>query len=244
MTTTKHIHSAFDDDLQQLTILIMTMGGLVEEAIAHAVKALRDRDDTKAESVILADRRIDELAEEISSESVKIIALRQPQAMDLRTVIATMKISISMERVGDYAKNIAKRTQVLNTQMPDYPGKSGSVKRLGKAIRIQIKDSLDAFINQNAEQAHELIQRDEDIDQMYNALFREYLTHMMEDPRSITTAMHYLFIAKNLERMGDHVTSIAEQIVYLVTGTVPLDDRSKNVMLSFESIVQQDDKKP
>jgi len=240
MTVTKHIHSAFDDDLQQLNILVMTMGGLVEEAITHAVKALRDRDDSKAESVILSDRRIDELAEEISSESVKIIALRQPQAMDLRTVIATMKISISLERVGDYAKNIAKRTHILNSQLPDDAGKSGSVKRLGKAIRSQIKDSLDAFINQNADLAQELIQRDEDIDQMYNALFREYLTHMMEDPRNITTAMHYLFIAKNLERMGDHATSIAEQIVYLVTGTVPTDDRSKNVMINFESIVQKD----
>ncbi len=239
MTATKHIHSAFDEDLQQLNILVMTMGGLVEEAIANSVKALRDRDDSKAEGVILADRRIDELAEEISSESVKIIALRQPQAMDLRTVIATMKISISLERAGDYAKNIAKRTHVLNSQLPNDASKSGSVKRLGKSIRMQFKDSLDAFINQDAEQAQELIRRDEDIDQMYNALFRELLTHMMEDPRYITTAMHHLFIAKNLERMGDHATSIAEQIVYLVTGTVPTDDRSKNVMISFDSIVEK-----
>ena len=231
----KHIHSAFDEDLQKLNIQVMTMGGLVEDAILLSSKALLDRDDRQADVVIQSDGRIDGYAEEISDNAVNIIALRQPQAKDLRTVIATMKIAISLERVGDYAKNIAKRTLVLSRQLPAE--NSGSVKRLSNAIRVQIKDSLDAFIKQDAEQATELIRRDEDIDQMYNALFREFLTHMMEDPRIITTAMHYLFIAKNLERMGDLATAIAEQVVYLVTGSVPVDDRSKKVTLNFDSII-------
>lgn len=231
----KHIHAAFDEDLQKLNVLILTMGGLVEDSIRLSNKALKDRDELKAERVILADNRVDNLAEEISDNAISIIALRQPQARDLRTVISSMKIALSLERVGDYAKNIAKRTLILTNHLPIEH--SGSVKRLAKDIQFQIKDSLDAFIKQDSERAKEIISRDEDIDQMYNALFREFLTHMMEDPRSITTAMHYLFIAKNLERMGDHATAIAEQVVYLVTGAVPVDDRAKNTTIDFDEIV-------
>ena len=228
----KHIHSAFDEDLKQLNNLVMTMGGLVEDSIRLSSKALKRHDDERAERVVIGDAQIDALGEEISIAAVNIIALRQPQALDLRTVVAVIKIAITLERVGDYAKNIARRTLVLNpSSAPSTSG--GSVRRLSKAVLEQIKESLDAFIQKNAEKATDLIERDEDIDQMYNALFREFLTHMMEDPRNITPSMHYLFIAKNLERMGDHATSIAEQVIYLVTGQLPADARTKSVELDF-----------
>ena len=235
MIESEHIHSAFDDDLESIEAQIMAIGGHVEGAIRRSRKALHGRDDDLAVKVVAGDTLIDKLDEQLNNATVGIIALWQPQAQDLRTVVAIMKISTSLERVGDLAKNIAKRTSAI-VHLPPLEPAGGSVKRLSKAVQSQIKGSLDAFIQRDADKAREVILRDEEIDQMYNSLFREYLTHMMEDPRYITSAMHYLFIAKNLERIGDHATSVAEQTVYMVTGNLPDEDRPKNDQAAYASI--------
>ncbi len=230
----KHIHAAFDEELEKITTQIMIMGGLVENALRQASKSLIRKDIEKAGSVIVDDNRIDRLEEQITVAAIEVLALRQPQASDLRAVIAVMKIASSLERVGDYARNIAKRTPEIVQGATTGDLNSGSIKRLSKAVQRQIKSSLDSFMQQDLEQAQEIIARDEEIDQMYNALFREYLTHMMEDPRTISSTMHYLFIAKNLERIGDHTTAIAEQVIYMVSGSIPKDGRPKLVSTSYD----------
>ncbi len=223
MTEGRHINSAFDDDLDNVMAILMTMGGLVEQAIHQSAAALHERNAERAELVIHSDKQVDKLLEEVNSAVVNLIALRQPQASDLRMVISVMRIGQCLERVGDYAKNIAKRTMTLSTAQPDTAS-MGSVKRLAHAVQALMKDSLDSFVQRDQEKALDVIRRDAEIDQMYGSLFREFLTHMMEDPKNITPAMHLLFIAKNLERIGDYATAISEQAIYLVTGSLPDDE--------------------
>jgi len=224
--TEKHIMSAFDRDLEEIQAKIMKMGGLVESAIRQSVKSLKKRDEELAERVRDADKKIDALEDEVTIDAARVLALRQPIASDLRTVLTVMKVSGNLERVGDYAKNIAKRTSLL-VQMPAIEGTSGAIKRMAREVEQMLKDALDAYVQHDAALAQDVRDRDHEVDQMYNALFREFLTFMMEDPRNITACMHLHFIAKNIERMGDHVTSIAEQVIYLVTGSLPGDDRAK-----------------
>ncbi|RVV99642.1 phosphate signaling complex protein PhoU [Mesobaculum littorinae] len=222
----RHISSAFDRDLEAVQALIMKMGGLTEAAILDAAKALEERDDDLARKVRENDAQIDDLEERVNEECARVIAIRGPVASDLRTVLSVLKISANLERCGDYAKNMAKRTSVL-VQMQPVGGAPRSIRRMAREVELMMKDALDAYIQRDAELAEDVRMRDADVDQMYNALFREFLTHMMEDPRNITACMHLHFIAKNIERMGDHVTSIAEQVVYLVSGKMPTDDRPK-----------------
>jgi len=223
---TAHIATAFDRDLESAQALVVRMGGLVETALLDAAEALDTRDEDLAARVRAGDAAIDALEDQINSECARLIALRAPTAGDLRTVLTVMKIAASLERAGDYAKNLAKRTAVLS-QMPQVPGASGSIRRLAKAVVQMLTDALDAYIRRDAKLAEDVRQRDRDVDQMYNSIFREFLTHMMEDPRNIGPCMHLHFIAKNIERVGDHATSVAEQVIYLVTGTMPEDDRPK-----------------
>ncbi|WP_223421294.1 phosphate signaling complex protein PhoU [Tateyamaria pelophila] len=222
----QHIASAFDRDLEAIQAQIMKMGGLVENAILEAAISLETRDEERAEAVRNADKIIDALEETINEETARVIALRAPTAIDLRLVLSVMKVSANLERIGDYAKNMAKRTSVLS-QMAPVNDSAAALRRMAKEVERMLKDALDAYVARDAELAQDVIDRDTDVDQMYNALFREFLTFMMEDPRNITACMHLHFIAKNLERMGDHVTSIAEQVVYLVTGTIPDEMRQK-----------------
>ncbi|MBA85001.1 phosphate signaling complex protein PhoU [Thalassobius sp. S69A] len=224
--TDKHIVSAFDRDLEGIQTQIMKMGGLVEAAILDAAQSLEDRDEDMAERVRSGDRAIDDLEELINENCAKLIALRAPTAVDLRVILTVMKVSGNLERIGDYAKNMAKRTGVL-VQMTPINGSHAALRRMAREVQLMLKDALDAYIRRDAELALDVIHRDQDVDQMYNALFREFLTFMMEDPRNITSCMHLHFIAKNTERMGDHVTAIAEQVVYLVTGKPPEDTRPK-----------------
>jgi phosphate transport system protein len=233
MSQSQHIASAFDRDLEAVQAMIMKMGGLVESAILSAAQALETRDEELADKVRRGDAAIDALEEQINTECARLIALRQPAASDLRTVLTVMKISASLERCGDYAKNLAKRSTVL-AQMAPIGGSAGSVRRMARAVEQLLKDALDAYIARDAELAAEVRQRDREVDQMYNALFREFLTHMLEDPRNITACMHLHFIAKNIERVGDHATGIAEQVIYLVTGTLPADQRPKGDMTPFD----------
>ena len=231
----QHIHAAFDRDLEAMQALIMKMGGLVEAAIVDSAKALLDRDEELAAKVREADDRIDALEEEVNEEAARVLALRSPTAGDLRTVLSVIKISANLERCGDYAKNIAKRTTVL-VQMHPIEGTSLAIRRMAREVELMMKDALDAYTQRDAELARDVRMRDADVDQMYNALFREFLTFMMEDPRNITACMHLHFIAKNIERMGDHVTSIADQVIYLVTGSIPEEGRPKGDSTPFTAI--------
>ena len=228
----QHIASAFDRDLEAIQAVLMKMGGMVEAGILDSVRSLENRDVELAEKVRENDKAIDALEEQVNEEAARVIALRAPTAGDLRTVLTVIKISANLERCGDYAKNLAKRTSVLAETQP-VGGTVASIRRMSREVQLMLKDALDAYVQRDEELASQVILRDEDVDQMYTALFRELLTHMMEDARKITPAMHLHFIAKNIERMGDHVTSIAEQVIYLVTGHMPDDARPKRDKTSF-----------
>ena len=227
MNNERHILSAFDRDLEAVQALVVKMGGMVEAAIHDAASALETRDDELAEAARRRDKAIDALEHQINDEAARLIALRAPRATDLRMVLSIIKISSSLERVGDYAKNIAKRSHVL-ADLPAIPGAGMALRRMSAAVEGLMKDALDSYIQRDAALAEDVRKRDLEVDQMYNALFREFLTYMMEDPRSITACMHLHFIAKNIERMGDHATGIAEQVIYLATGEMPDDARPKS----------------
>jgi phosphate transport system protein len=228
----QHIASAFDRDLEAIQAMLMKMGGLVETAILNGAESLERRDLDLAEEVRSGDKAIDRLEEQVNEEATRVIALRAPTARDLRTVLTVIKISANLERCGDYAKNMAKRTTVLADTPP--VGSAGlAIRKMAREVQMMLKDALDAYIQRDAALAEDVIARDEEVDQLYNALFRELLTHMMEDPRNITPCMHLHFVAKNVERMGDHVTNVAEQVVYLVTGHLPDDARVKQDETSF-----------
>lgn len=232
MTNEQHIVSSFDRDLEGIQAQIMKMGGMVERAIADAARSLETRDDELAEEVRGRDKAIDALEEQVNELAAQVLVRRAPTASDLRLVLTVIKISASLERIGDYAKNIAKRTMVLSA-IPPVSGPPSALRRMARVVEEMLKDALDAYIQRDADLAHVVINRDQDVDQMYNAIFREFLTFMLEDPRNITPCMHLHFIAKNVERMGDHVTSIAEQVIYLVTGNYPDEDRPKGDATPF-----------
>ena len=226
MNSGQHIVAAFDNDLRQIENLVVTMGGLVEQQIENAAKLIVSRDLELAEELIKSDKQVDQIEQEIDELVVRIIALRQPKAQDLRAVLAALKVAADLERIGDYAKNLAKRMDVLATVPP--VGSSGkTIRRMCLMVREMVKDVLDAYITRDGASAVEVRLRDEEVDQVHNNLFRTLLTYMLEDPRNITPCMHLLFISKNVERMGDHTTSIAEQITFLITGELPDDDRPK-----------------
>jgi phosphate transport system protein len=222
----EHISSAYDRDLEGITTLIMKMGGLVEDAIMKAAKSLADSDVELAEEVRKGDKAIDALEEQINEAAARTIALRAPVSKDLRSILAVFRLAASLERIGDYAKNIAKRTSVV-VEMSPVSGSDAALRRMAREVQTMLKDTLDAYMRGDAELAEDVRQRDQEVDQMYNALFREFLTFMMEDPRNITACMHLHFMAKNIERMGDLTTNMAEQVIYLVTGEMPDEARPK-----------------
>jgi len=233
-----HISSAFDRDLEAIQAQIMKMGGMVEAAILDAAKSLETRDLELAEQVRAGDKAIDKLEETINEEAARVIALRAPTAIDLRLILSVIKISAALERIGDYAKNMAKRTSVL-ADLPEVQGSQTALRRMAREVQGMLKDALDCYVQRDADLAMKVIAQDADVDQMYNALFREFLTFMMEDPRNITPCMHLHFIAKNTERMGDLVTNIAEQVVYLVTGETPDEARQKEDRSSTDSSISK-----
>ncbi len=227
-----HIVSSFDEELTRLNNIISQMGGLAESQLISAIRAIVKRDSELAEKVIVSDKRIDVLEQEVQDFAVRLLALRQPMADDLRQVVTALKLSNDLERIGDLAKNIAKRAQVLNQIPPIRPVQV--IPNMGKLAQEIIKDVLDAYIEGDAEKAERVWARDQEVDDMYNSLFRELLTYMMEDPRNITASTHMLFIAKNIERIGDHATNIAETIYYRIKGEdLPALDRPKNDAANF-----------
>ena len=211
---TEHTVKSFGEQLEALSALVAQMGGLAEAQFAAAIEAIARRDSIAAERAVGGDARIDEIQQEIEERALKLLALRQPMAVDLRETLAAIKTAGELERIGDLAKNIAKRALVLNREPPIRL--TQSLARMGKAAQNQLKQVLDAFTSRNAEAAEAVWARDGEIDEIYNSLFRELLTYMMEDPRTIGLCTHLLFVAKNIERCGDHCTNIAEVVYHMV----------------------------
>lgn len=227
MTTDQHQHivKSFEDELKGLDRLIAEMGGLAEANLGAAVEAMARRDVDAAMEIKSADKKVDALEREVDDYAIRILALRQPMANDLRMVIVALKTASVIERIGDYAKNIAKRTRVL-AQCPQLDAVR-SVQRMTGLVQDMVRDVLDAYVARDADKANDVRVRDQEVDDLYTSLFRELLTYMMEDPRNITACTHMMFITKNIERIGDHATNIAEHVHYLVHGEMPEDDRPK-----------------
>ena len=238
--SSEHIVKSFDDELKQLSQMVAQMGGLAEAQLQAAIEALVARDAEQAARVVHGDVRIDQLERQISAQTIRMLALRQPMAQDLRQVVAALKISSDIERIGDYAANVAKRAIALTQSPPMRP--VGGIARMGRLVQQIIKDTLDAFSDNDADKAVAAWKRDQDVDDMYNSLFRELLTYMMEDPRNIGPSTHLMFIAKNIERIGDHATNVAEIIHFLVRGEDIIEARPKSDKTSFTVINAPEDK--
>jgi phosphate transport system protein len=231
----EHIVTSFDDELNGLAQKIAEMGGLAEQSVADAVSALVNRDIEKAQRVIAADDRIDKLQRLIEDSAIVMIAKRQPMARDLREIMAAIHIANDLERVGDLAKNTAKRVIAIESNFGSQRLVAG-VEHMAELSLTQLKEILDAFASRDLASARAVWERDNEIDAMYTSLFRELLTYMMEDPRNITFCTHLLFCAKNIERIGDHATNIAETLHYLITGTTLTDVRPKQDTSSLTSV--------
>jgi len=223
----EHTLRAYDEELDLITAELSRMGGLAEAEVVDSIRAIARSDVALAEAVIARDERLDELELDIERKVIRLIALRQPVAADLRRAVAAMKISMNLERCGDLAKNIAKRCLAIVESGPSPP-LTGSIERMGKLVSGRLKDVLDAFSSHDVERAHGVWRRDHEIDQHYDAIFRELLTQMMADRRTIGDCTHLLFVAKNLERIGDHATNIAEIVHFEITGVEIADPRPKS----------------
>jgi phosphate transport system protein len=212
----EHTVKAFDGEISQLRGLIAEMGGLAEVAIRDAVEALVSYDEVKARQVVANDPRIDALEAEVDRLAVRIIALRAPMADDLREVIAALKISGVVERIGDYAKNIAKRVDRVEGKSRIKP--LTLIPAMAEVAESMVRDVLNAYGARDAQLAVEVIRRDDKVDNFYNSIFRNLVTHMMESPATISDAAQLLFVARNLERIGDHATNVAEMVYFAATG--------------------------
>ena len=238
MSTQEHIVASFDEELNDLAQKIAEMGGLCEQYVADSVQALVNRDVGKAQRVISGDERIDDLQKQVEENAVLMIAKRQPMARDLREIMAAIHIANDLERVGDLAKNTAKRVIAIESSFGSQRLVAG-LEHMAELSLNQLKNVLDAFASRDLDAALAVWSRDNEIDAMYTSLFRELLTYMMEDPRNITFCTHLLFCAKNIERIGDHATNIAETVYYIVTGEQmplerPKEDRSHKVVLGVD----------
>jgi phosphate transport system protein len=220
-----HIVKAYDQDISSLKTMLAQMGGLAEEQLDNAITALSKRDVALADQVILRDDKLDVLEREIEEKAILTIAKRQPMALDLREIMVAIRVSADIERIGDLAKNTAKRTHAISEPLPRRL--STGLARMGSMAQAQLKDVLDAYARRDDAAAMTVWRSDEDLDALYNSIFRELLTYMMEDPRNISLCTHLLFGAKNLERIGDHTTNIAENIHYLIHGKTISEGRPK-----------------
>ena len=222
-----HIVSIYDEELKYLSRRISEMGGTAEQMVADSVRALVSADAALAQKVISEDVILDNAERQINEKAIVTIAKRQPMAADLREIMGTIRIAAELERVGDLGKNTAKR--VIAVQSSGMPRKlARGLEHLSELALVQLKEVLDVYSTRSAEKANAIRERDEEIDAMYTSLFRELLTYMMEDPRNITPCTHLLFCAKNIERIGDHATNIAETIYYMATGSQPEGERPKD----------------
>jgi phosphate transport system protein len=222
---TEHTVKSFGNELDQLASEVARMGGLAERQLNDSISAVMRRDTALAQSVIERDVKVDAAQREVERRVTRLMALRQPMASDLRETMSAWKIAADLERIGDLAKNISKRTLVLNQSDPIQLTRS--IERMGRMAAAHLKQVLDAYSQRNVDMGISVWYGDEEIDAHYNSLFRELLTYMMEDPRTISPCAHLLFVAKNIERIGDHCTNIAETVHYLVTGEEITADRPK-----------------
>ena len=227
-----HIVSAFDEDLVQVQAKISEMGGLAEELLSKALESVQTRDSALAREVIERDKALDALEVALEEVVVRTIALRQPVARDLRVLIAALKMASTLERIGDLSKNIAKRAIPLSSAKPAKL--TNSIVRMGRATLSQLSDVLNAHASRDVDLAVRIWNADYEIDEMYNAIFREVVTYMVEDSRLIGVGAQLLFLAKNLERIGDHTTHIAEMVHYIVKGETLGDDRPKGEPMGID----------
>ncbi|MBI1181841.1 MAG: phosphate signaling complex protein PhoU [Alphaproteobacteria bacterium] len=234
-----HTVSAYDKELENLRSSIARMGGLAEAQIAGAVDALFKRSSDRSAQVVAADKSLDSLELSIEKDAISLLARRQPMASDLREIVSALKMSSILERIGDYSKNIAKRVGAISDAQNFRVVRT--VGDMAHLVQKMLKDVLDAYIDQDEVKALDVWERDTAVDELYNSLFRELLTYMMEDPRSITPCTHLLFAAKNVERMGDHVTNLAEIVYYLVKGDLLEDTRPKSDSTSYTVLRPSDD---
>ena len=233
-----HTARAFDSDLQELARKVAEMGGLVEKQIADATNALLERDTELAERVIGTDGTIDIMQHDIEEKAILTIARRQPMAVDLREVVGAMRVANDLERIGDHAKHIGKRVVALGGDL--YPQTLiRGVDHMAELVLAQIKQVLDAYASRDLQAALAVWKGDEEVDALCTSLFRELLTYMMEDPRNITFCMHLMFCAKDIERMGDHATNIAETVYFMIEGRPITDQRPKGDTTSFPSALMQ-----
>lgn len=226
-----HIVRSYSEELNSLRSTVTRMGGLAEAQLAAAIEALTSRDEEKARQVIAADAEIDELELETERNAIQLIALRSPVAEDLREVIAALKLASALERIGDYAKNIAKRSIVLSRAAPVKP--LVIIPRMAALVRAMLTDVINSYVERDAEQARLIRARDKDVDDLYTSVFRALLAHMTEHPDAITPCAHLMFITKNIERIGDHITNMAEIVYYRVEGRNLDPDRPKSDAASY-----------
>jgi phosphate transport system protein len=232
---TEHTTKAFDVDLQELGRMVAEMGGLAEKQIAESVAALTRRDVERARRVVAADERIDALQAEIEEKSVLTIARRQPMAVDLREVVSALRVANDLERIGDLAKNIGKRVELTGDFHPVKLIRG--VEHMAALVLAQLKEVLDAYSAHDLDKALAVWRGDEEVDALCTSLFRELITYMMEDPRNITFCIHLMFCAKNIERMGDHATNIAETVHFLIEGRAITDQRPKGDTTTIAALV-------
>jgi len=223
--STEHLVKSYDNELKKLRDMLTQMGGIVENQVAMAAEAIMNRDVAAASAVVEDDPKVDALERDIEQFVIRMLALRQPMAGDLRRIVAGLKITGDLERIGDYAANVAKRSIVLGQY--SLPYSLAGLAHMAHMVQDQLKSIIDAMGSGDTDKAIEVWRSDRVVDDIYNALFRELITYMMEDPRNITPCTHLLFIAKNLERIGDHATNIAETVYYSVKGEVLPDTRPK-----------------
>jgi phosphate transport system protein len=237
-TRVDHTAKAFDTDLQEITRKVAEMGGMAERQIADATRALVERDTDLAEQVIATDPVIDAMQHEIEEKAILTIARRQPMAVDLREIVGAMRVCNDLERIGDHAKHIGKRVVALDLDL--HPQKLiRGVEHMATLVASLLKQVLDAYASRDLASALAVWNGDEEVDSICTSLFRELLTYMMEDPRNITFCMHLMFCAKDIERIGDHATNIAETVYFMIEGRPITDQRPKGDTTSFGAALLQ-----
>ena len=229
-----HIIKSYDEELSRLSKMIVEMGGLAESQLAAAIESVSKRDSELAVRVIEGDEKVDQLERDLDNLAIRLLALRQPMARDLREIVAALKIASDLERICDYAANVAKRSIALAQSPPIQP--VHALPRMAHLALMLVKNVIDAYVARDADKAIVVWNSDKELDEMYSSLFREFLTYMMEDPRNIGVCTHLLFMAKNIERIGDHATNIAENLYYLVHGTPLIEVRPKGDGSSLELV--------
>ena len=232
-----HIVASFDDDLAELNTMLARLGGLAEKQFADAIDALERRDIQNIDEIIARDAELDEVEFALNERGIEIIALRAPVARDLRRVIVTLKVASVLERIGDYAKNVAKRSRVI-IEHENSKSDNVSLARMAGLVQQMLSQVLDAYVSGDADLAMDVRDRDMEVDRLHTSLFREMLERMSENPDQVSASSHLLFIAKNIERIGDHTTGIAEQIFFLKNGQYPSDERPKADKSSVSALKQ------